>query len=230
VGTRGIGGGVGPSAPAGGGGIGGGAGSPIGAGAPLSGCKFPSKSVAQLDAGRAVTPPGASDRSGGSVAAAGAGASGGGAFAAGIGMSNSRAGSAGVGGGVSVSAGFAPSAAGPGVDSSEETSTAMPTSESSSASASASSLGRSGATGVRSAGESSIPGSGMNVAVWAPSVVIHSASALSRASRVITPAEGVSSGPVAIIGASSCLSLSRKPSSDSRPANSLMPSTVRSTP
>ena len=87
--------------------------------------------------------------------------------------------------------------------------------------ASSSRRGR-GATGVRSAGESSIPASGTKVAVFAPSADIHSASALSRSATFVPTAGVVSAGAGPPV--------SRNPSSDSRPANSLMPSTVRSTP
>ena len=123
-----------------------------------SDCSPPSRSIAQLEAGFAAG-------GGGDLTAAGTGA-------AGDGMSNRRS-----GGGVGASGPFG--WAGVGVGSSVDTST-----ESAVAPPSSSRWGSSGATGVRSAAESSIPGSGMNEAVFAPSADIHSASALSRIRRL----------------------------------------------
>src|SRR5215471_8336659 len=202
AGGLGRGGGVLPSTSAGAFGNGGAAASPggsaVGPGVAASDCSLSSRSDAQLGAGFELMPPGANR-----LAAAGIGggvgmSAGDGGFGAGAGMSNNRGGGVGAGG-----------AAATGSDSDSPSA----------------SIGSSGATGVRSAGESSIPGSGTNDAVLAPSGDIHSFSALSIASGDALPWAGVMSG---LAGAPSAAS--RKPSSERRPANSLMPSTVRSTP
>ena len=85
--------------------------------------------------------------------------------------------------------------------------------------------------------------SGTNVAVWDPSAVIHSASAFSRspsaglasAAGAASAAGSASTAAGAVSGsaaeaASAAGPPSRKPSSDSRPANSLIPSAVSSMP
>jgi hypothetical protein len=82
--------------------------------------------------------------------------------------------------------------------------------------------GSSGATGVRSGDGVSMAWSGTNCCVFCPDSPIHSASALSSVS--VAPGRAPASPPAGVV------SLSRKPSSASRPANSLMPAADSSTP